>query len=114
MSEQESYGMDIAQHCKIRLAQGYIGVSPDNPHSSKGNISQDDLKRANKLLEGIEAKHKDMKPAAKCLYLIACSDVYRLSGESNEAREYTKQAEETANNSYYISLVEKRQSLLQN
>ena len=65
LSEQENYGMDIAQYCKIRLAQIYIGVSPDNPNSSKGDISQDDLKCANELLEHIEAKYKDIKPAAK-------------------------------------------------
>ncbi len=113
LSEQENYGMDIAQYCKIRLAQMYIGVSPDNPDSYKGDISQDDLKRCNNLLEHIEAKHKDMQPAAKCLYLIAYSDVYRLAGKFDEAREYTKQAEKTAMSKYHISLVEKRQFLLQ-
>ncbi len=111
IAAKQNYGMDIAQYCKIRLAQAYIGVSADNPDSSKRDVSQDDLKRASQLFK---LKHEDMQPAAKCLYLIACSDVHRLDGKFDEAREYAKQAEETATSNYQLSLITKRRPLLQN
>ncbi|XP_064382193.1 uncharacterized protein LOC135331079 [Halichondria panicea] len=111
IAAKQNYGMDIAQYCKIRLAQAYIGVSADNPDSSKRDVSQDDLKRASQLFK---LKHEDMQPAAKCLYLIACSDVHRLDGKFAEAQKYAKQAKEIATSDYQLSLITKRQSLLQN
>ena len=114
IAQKQDYGMDIAHFCKIRCAQVYIGVSADNPVSYKEIISPSSLKDAKGLLKDLEDNHySDMNPAAKCFYLIACSDVYRLAGNVDEAREYAKQAENTAMSKYHISLVEKRQILLQ-
>ena len=114
IAQKQDYGMDIAHFCKIRLAQAYIGVSADNPISHKEIISLSDLKDAKGVLKDLENKHySDMNPAARCFYLIACFDVYRLAGEFNEAREYAKQAKQTAMSKYHISLLEKRSILLQ-
>ena len=114
IAQKQVYGMDIAHFCKIRCAQAYIGVSADNPVSCKEIISPSSLKDAKGLLKDLEDNHySDMNPAAKCFYLIACSDVYRLAGNVDKAREYAKQAEKTAMSKYHISLVEKRQTRLQ-
>ncbi len=75
MSEQESYGMDVAQHCKFRLAQGcIIGISPDY---SKGH-AQDDLNCANTLLEHVKLSctiryRRRLKILATCACLVGRS-----------------------------------------
>ena len=110
-SEKENYGMDIAQFCKIRLAQAYLRLSADNP-ISETSLSNDDIKRALDLLQDVQVKHKDMKPAAKCFYLMTYSDATRLAGDISKATAYAEQALLTSRTQYHTSLIHRRLNLL--
>ncbi len=92
LAQQESYGMDVAQYCKINLAHACINSSADNPVASDVNITPEDTRYAMEKLEELDQTTEDIKPRARFLFLVARADVYRVAGQMEKASKDIEQA----------------------
>ena len=94
LASEEDYGMKMAQYCKINLALAYIGSSIFKPAKSRGGVSQDNIDEARKVVNDME--QEEMHIRTRWPYLLACSDVYRLDGQMDQAKAFIDQASKLA------------------
>lgn len=80
--KQGKYGLDPT-HCKLRLAQAYVGSSTGNTGKKLGEVTQENIREATTVLKTIE--EKDLQNRQKCMYLYTWSDVLRVGGQLDEA-----------------------------
>ena len=90
IASEEDYGTKIAQYCKINLARAYVGSSLTNTETSGAGVSKDNIEEAKIVLKNME--HEEMHHRTRWTYLLACSDVYRLDGQMQQANAYADQA----------------------
>lgn len=80
-ASEKKYGLDTS-HCKIRFAQANVGSSSHQPPGTSKVHSVTDAQRA---LE--EITEKDLQPRTRCMYHYTWSDVYRTTGQMDNAKQ---------------------------
>ena len=106
------YGLDTA-HCKLRLAQAYVGSSTSNTGKRRGEVPKAHIADAKRVLGEIG---EDISPRTKCMALYTRSDVHRVAGEIEQAAECAKRSLEIAQQQKFkteIASVKLRQERLQ-
>ncbi|XP_064395492.1 uncharacterized protein LOC135342630 [Halichondria panicea] len=83
------YGLD-STHCKLRLAQAYVGSSTGNTGKDVGEVSQENIAEATRIMK--EIKQNDLEYRQKCMYLYTSSDVWRVGGNKTEAVKCAQEA----------------------
>ena len=82
------YGLDTA-HCKLRLAQAYVGSSTSNTGKKRGEVPETHIADAKRVLGEIG---EDISPRTKCMVLFTQSDVHRVAGELEQAADCAEQS----------------------
>ena len=98
------FGLDVA-HPKIRLAQLYLGSSPQSPGTK---TDDDSLRKAKSTLESVG---QNLAIRTQCIYYYTESDLYRNSGKQGEAIHSAQKALDIAKKNKFsteIELVSKR------
>lgn len=96
------FGLDIA-HPKIRLAQLYLGSSPQSPGTKTDN---DSLNKARSILESVGTNLQDLATRIQCIYYYTESDLYRNSEEPDKAIYSARKALDIAEKNKFSTEVE--------
>lgn len=80
------FGLDVA-HPRIRLAQLYLGSSPQRPGTKS---DKDSLKKARSSLDAVDLDSIAVR--TQCIYYYTESDLYRNSGETEKATRSAQKA----------------------
>ena len=80
------FGLDVA-HPRIRLAQLYLGSSPQSPGT---RTDKDSLKKARSSLDAVSQDTIAIR--TQCIYYYTESDLYRSSGETEKAKHSAQRA----------------------
>ena len=105
------YGLDVA-HPKIRLAQLYLGSSPQSPGTK---TDHDSLMKAQSSLDSVAQDLETLAVRTQCIYYYTESDLYRNSGEQDRAKHSAQKALDIAEVNKFnteIELVKKRLNFL--
>ncbi len=96
LAEEQDYGTNMVQRCKIRLAQVHLHY-----HSFDMDTNKNAIPNARQLL--LEVKQQDMQPRLQCEYFHILAKIYRIEGKKDLASEHLKQALEI-NKKYALQL----------
>lgn len=105
------FGLDVA-HPKIRLAQLYLGSSPQSPGTKTDDSS---LNKARSSLESVGQNLQDLAIRTQCIYYYTESDLHRNSGEPDKAIHSAQKALDIAKKNNFeteIELITKRMNSL--
>ena len=107
-----NFGLDTS-HCKIRLAQAYVGSSTSNTGKEREEVLHTDICEAKRVLN--EIKEEELNPRTRCMLLYTWSDVLRIDGQLEKAKECARRSLKIADEKQFkteIASAELRQQRL--
>ena len=107
-----NFGLDTS-HCKIRLAQAHVGSSTSNTGKERKEVLHTDIREAKRVLN--EIKEEELSPRTRCMLLYTWSDVLRIDGQLEKAKEYARRSLKIADEKQFkteIASAELRQQRL--